>query len=111
MAKEMGEGKRALFYLEVPPFLFGRIAQGISEAGRAAGDRVKVEKPFGHDLARARELNATVHRYFPEESIYRVDHWLDLDQLEDVMAARFANSVREPLLNRQHVASVQITMA
>ena len=111
MAREMGTGERALFYLEVPPFLFGRIAQGIADAGRAEGARVMVEKPFGTDLASARALNDTIHRYFPEESVYRVDHWLGLDPLEDVMVARFANSVFEPLLNRQHVASVQITMA
>ena len=111
MSREMGNGERALFYLEVPPFLFGRIAQGIADAGRAEGARVMVEKPFGHDLGSARALNDTIHRYFPEESVYRVDHWLGLDPLEDVMVARFANSVFEPLLNRQHVASVQITMA
>jgi glucose-6-phosphate 1-dehydrogenase len=111
MAREMGDGKRALFYLEVPPFLFGRIAQGISTAGRSEGARVMVEKPFGNDLASARELNETIHQYFPEESIYRVDHWLGLEALEDVLVARFANSVFEPLLNRDHVASVQITMA
>jgi glucose-6-phosphate 1-dehydrogenase len=111
MAREMGGGKRALFYLEVPPFLFGRIAQGISTAGRAEGARVMVEKPFGHDLDSARALNDTIQQYFPEESVYRVDHWLGLDPLEDVMAARFANSMFEPLLNREHVASVQITMA
>src|SRR3954453_7597514 len=111
MSREMGGGKRALFYLEVPPFLFGRIAQGISTAGRAEGARVMVEKPFGSDLDSARALNATMHRFFPEESIYRVDHWLGLDPLEDVLVARFANSMFEPLLNRDHVASVQITMA
>jgi glucose-6-phosphate 1-dehydrogenase len=111
MSREMGNGKRALFYLEVPPFLFGRIAQGISTAGRAEGARVMVEKPFGNDLHSARALNETMQRYFPEESIYRVDHWLGLDPLEDVLVARFANSMFEPLLNRDHVASVQITMA
>ena len=111
MSREMGNGERALFYLEVPPFLFGRIAQGIADAGRAEGARVMVEKPFGHDLGSARALNDTIHRYFPEESVYRVDHWLGLDPLEDVMVARFANSMFEPLLNRDHVASVQITMA
>jgi glucose-6-phosphate 1-dehydrogenase len=111
MSREMGNGKRALFYLEVPPFLFGRIAQGISTAGRAEGARVMVEKPFGNDLHSAQALNETMNRYFPEESIYRVDHWLGLDPLEDVLVARFANSMFEPLLNRDHVASVQITMA
>src|SRR3954453_14747141 len=111
MSQEMGSGRRALFYLEGPPFLFGRIAQGISTAGRADGARVMVEKPFGNDLGGARALNDTIHEFFPEEAIYRVDHWLGLDPLEDVMAARFANSVFEPLLNRDHVACVQITMA
>src|SRR3954451_6162291 len=102
MSKEMGDGTRALFYLEVPPPLFGRIAQGIHGAGRAEGARVMVEKPFGTDLASARALNDTVHRFFPEESVYRVDHWLGLDPLEDVLVARFANSMFEPLLNRDH---------
>jgi len=112
MAAALGAGaKRMLYYLEVPPFLFGRIAQGISGVGLAAQSRVMVEKPFGNDFASARALNNTVHQYFPEESVYRVDHWLGLDPVESLMFARFANSIIEPLLNRRYVQSIQITMA
>src|SRR6202453_1236159 len=89
MADAIGDGKRVLFYLEVPPSLFGRIAEGISAIGRAAGNRVMVEKPFGTDLASAQQLNATMHAYFPEDSIYRVDHWLGLDPVEGLMFTRF----------------------
>ena len=111
MSDAIGSGQRPLFYLEVPPPLFGRIAEGIAKAGRAAGSRVMVEKPFGHDLASAQQLNATMHAYFPEEAIYRVDHWLGLDPVDSLMFVRFANSILEPLLNRNYVQGIQITMA
>ena len=106
-----GAAKRILFYLEVPPFLFGRITEGIAGGGLAAGSRVMVEKPFGNDVASAEALNATIHQYFSEDAIYRVDHWLGLDPVDSLMFARFANSIIEPLLNRNYVQSIQITMA
>jgi glucose-6-phosphate 1-dehydrogenase len=111
MSDQVGAGRKVLFYLEVPPVLFARIAQGIAAAGRAQGARVMVEKPFGNDLDSARKLDATMHQFFAEEDIYRVDHWLGLDPVENVLFARFTNSVIEPLLNRDHVESIQITMS
>ncbi|WP_433731927.1 glucose-6-phosphate dehydrogenase [Actinoplanes sp. CA-051413] len=111
MSEQIGGDGTALFYLEVPPPLFARIAQGIAGCGRAAGARVMVEKPFGSDLGSAQELNRTMNMYFPEDHVYRVDHWLGLDALANVLFTRTANTVIEPLLHRDHVHSVQITMA
>jgi glucose-6-phosphate 1-dehydrogenase len=111
MSRAMGDGQHPLYYLEVPPSLFGRIAEGIAAAGRASGARVMVEKPFGTDLGSAVKLNELMHQYFAEESIYRVDHWLGLEPVENLLFVRFANSIIEPLLSRNHVASIQITMA
>jgi glucose-6-phosphate 1-dehydrogenase len=111
MSDQVGEAQQILFYLEVPPPLFGRIAQGISQAGRAKNNRVMVEKPFGTDLASAQQLNATMQSYFPEDAIYRVDHWLGLEPVDSLMFVRFANEIIEPLLNRTYVQSIQITMA
>jgi glucose-6-phosphate 1-dehydrogenase len=111
MSQAIGTGTRVLFYLEVPPPLFGRIAQGIAMAGRAKDARVMVEKPFGTDLVSSRELNDTLHKYFPEDAVFRVDDWLAFDPVENVLFVRFANSVIEPLLNRTYVDSIHITMA
>jgi len=111
MSDQVGAGQKVLFYMEVPAQLFGRIAQGIATAERARGARVMVEKPFGTDLASSRQLNDTMHQYFPEEAIFRVDDWLAFDPVENVLFVRFANSVIEPLLNRDYVQSIQITMS
>jgi glucose-6-phosphate 1-dehydrogenase len=111
MSAEMGQAQKTLFYLELPQGLFGRVAGGIAHAGRAQNGRIMVEKPFGNDVASAQQLNATLQSFFPEDAIYRVDHWLGLEPVDSLMFVRFANSIIEPLLNRTYVQSIQITMA
>jgi len=101
----------AVFYLEIPPSLFGRVVEGLAGPGLTQGARVAVEKPFGHDLASARALNAELHTYLEEGQIYRVDHFLGKEPTMDIQFLRFSNAIFEPLWNRDHIQSVQITMA
>ncbi len=106
MSDAIGDGKRILYYLEVPPPLFGRIAEGISKAGRADGARIMVEKPFGTDLDSARKLNDLMHQYFPEDAIYRVDHWLGLDPVDNLLFMQVREldhrAAAEPQLRAEH---------
>ncbi len=100
-----------VFYLEIPPSLFGRVVEGLSGAGLTARARVVVEKPFGHDLASAKALNAELRTLLEEWQILRIDHFLGKEPALDILFLRFANSIFEPLWNRDRIACVQITMA
>jgi len=111
LAETLGEVRLPVCYLAIPPSLFGDVVEGLASIGINRSGRVVLEKPFGRDLASARALNRTLQDHFPENAIFRIDHFLGKEAVQNLMVFRFANSILEPIWNRNYVDSVQITMA
>jgi glucose-6-phosphate 1-dehydrogenase len=111
VGRALGDAKRPVFYLEIPPALFATVVQGLGKAGLTESAHVVIEKPFGHDLESARELNRELCVVLREEQILRIDHYLGKEPVMDITYLRFANSMLEPVWNREHVSHVQMTIA
>ena len=111
LRNELGDAKRPLHYLAVPPSLFAHRGGGLAKSGCAEDARLVIEKPFGHDRARRRSSTACCSSIFPEENIFRIDHYLGKEPVQNILYTRFANPMFEPIWNRDHVRSIQITMA
>jgi len=111
LRKVLDRARRPLYYLAIPPNLFATVAEGLAKSGGVKDARVVVEKPFGRDLASAQALNRTLHRFFPEPAIFRIDHYLGKEPVQNLIYFRFANPLIEAGWNHHHIESVQITMA
>ena len=111
LRRVLGNAQRPLHYLAIPPSMFEVVAEGLAKSGSAKDARVVVEKPFGRDLATAKELGDILQQYFPESAIFRIDHFLGKEPVQNILYTRFANLFLEPLWNRTHIRSVQINMA
>jgi glucose-6-phosphate 1-dehydrogenase len=111
LRQELGQAQRPLHYLAVPPPLFATVAEGLAKSGCGKNARLVIEKPFGHNLETAQELNRTLEQFFPEENIFRIDHFLGKEPVQNILYTRFANPTFEPIWNREYIASIQINMA
>ncbi len=111
LGKELGQAQRPLHYLAIPPNLFGTVAESLAKLCCPGKARIVVEKPFGRDLESAKELSRTLHQFFPEQNIFRIDHYLGKEPVQNILYTRFANPMFEPIWNRDHIRSIQITMA
>ncbi|MGH9598849.1 MAG: glucose-6-phosphate dehydrogenase, partial [Terracidiphilus sp.] len=106
--RELGEAQRPLHYLAIPPALFGPVASNLAKLPCSANARIVVEKPFGRNLESAKELSRTLHQFFPEENIFRIDHFLGKEPVQNILYMRFANPMFEPIWNRDHIRCIQI---